>query len=97
MKMRNIDKRLLKKAKKIVIENNNASISFVQRKLMIGYNKSARLIEELEKIGLVSSLNPKEFRRVVYVKKFQRAKKFTCKHKSQKSNLLNFERVKPSL
>jgi DNA segregation ATPase FtsK/SpoIIIE, S-DNA-T family len=40
----------------IVLKDRKASISYVQRKLQIGYNRSARLLEQMEKAGLVSSL-----------------------------------------
>lgn len=44
---------LLEEAKKIVIEFENASASFLQRKLSIGYARAARLIDELHQIGVV--------------------------------------------
>ncbi len=40
----------------IVLKNRRASISLVQRHLRIGYNRAARLIEQMEKSGLVSSM-----------------------------------------
>jgi S-DNA-T family DNA segregation ATPase FtsK/SpoIIIE len=43
-------------AVEIVLKDRKASISYVQRKLKIGYNRSARLLEDMEKAGLVSSL-----------------------------------------
>lgn len=48
----NIDE-LFNDALKIVIENKQASISMLQRKLRIGYNRAARLIDEMEAKGLV--------------------------------------------
>jgi S-DNA-T family DNA segregation ATPase FtsK/SpoIIIE len=42
------------KALYIVTTTRNASISWVQRQLRIGYNRAARLVEEMEKQGVVS-------------------------------------------
>ncbi|MFT3812576.1 MAG: DNA translocase FtsK 4TM domain-containing protein [Acidovorax sp.] len=43
-------------AVEVVLKDRKASISYVQRKLRIGYNRSARLLEDMEKAGLVSAL-----------------------------------------
>jgi S-DNA-T family DNA segregation ATPase FtsK/SpoIIIE len=40
----------------VVIKTRRASISLVQRQLRIGYNRAARLIEQMERAGLVSSM-----------------------------------------
>ncbi|MFV2054209.1 DNA translocase FtsK 4TM domain-containing protein [Aliiroseovarius sp. YM-037] len=41
----------------IVIKDRKCSTSYIQRKLAIGYNKAARLVEQMEDQGLVSSAN----------------------------------------
>ncbi|MGD2119227.1 MAG: DNA translocase FtsK 4TM domain-containing protein [Chromatiales bacterium] len=45
---------LFDEAVRIVTESRRASISGVQRRLKIGYNRAARMIEEMERIGIVS-------------------------------------------
>ncbi len=40
----------------VVLQHKRASISLVQRHLRIGYNRAARLLEQMEKSGLVSSM-----------------------------------------
>ncbi|MEG0044733.1 MAG: DNA translocase FtsK 4TM domain-containing protein [Comamonas sp.] len=47
---------LYDQAVEIVLKDRKASISYVQRKLRIGYNRSANLLEQMEQAGLVSSL-----------------------------------------
>ena len=48
-----------------VIESRRASISSVQRKFRIGYNRSARLIEAMEQAGVVSTMNTNGGREVL--------------------------------
>ena len=47
---------LYDQAVEIVLKSRRASISLVQRHLRIGYNRAARLIEAMERAGLVSSM-----------------------------------------
>ena len=48
---------LLEQARALVLAVNKASISYIQRKLQIGYNRAARLLEDLEKLGVVSPMH----------------------------------------
>jgi S-DNA-T family DNA segregation ATPase FtsK/SpoIIIE len=47
---------LYDQAVQVVMQNKRASISLVQRHLRIGYNRAARLIEDMERAGLVSPM-----------------------------------------
>jgi len=49
----------------IVLKSRRASISSVQRQLRIGYNRAARLIEDMERAGLVSSMQSNGNREVL--------------------------------
>ena len=44
---------LLEKAIDIVVSANKASASYLQRRLKVGYNRAARMVEEMERIGIV--------------------------------------------
>jgi S-DNA-T family DNA segregation ATPase FtsK/SpoIIIE len=48
---------LYDQAVEVVVKNRRASISLVQRHLRIGYNRAARLLEDMEKAGLVSAMS----------------------------------------
>ena len=56
---------LYNEAVEIVIESEKASISYLQRKLKIGYNRAARLIEKMEEVGIVSSVKSNGTRDVI--------------------------------
>jgi S-DNA-T family DNA segregation ATPase FtsK/SpoIIIE len=49
----------------IVTESRKASISYVQRRLKIGYNRAARMIEEMEQAGVVSAVQANGGREVL--------------------------------
>ncbi len=56
---------LYDQALRIVTESRKASISGVQRRLRIGYNRAARLIEEMERVGVVGPLQTNGSREVL--------------------------------
>jgi recombination associated protein RdgC len=56
---------LYDKAVEIVMENQKASISLIQRHLRIGYNAAARLLEQMETHGLVSPMQPDGKRQIL--------------------------------
>lgn len=51
------DDQMYDQAVEIVLKTRRPSISLVQRHLRIGYNRAARLIEQMERAGLVSPMN----------------------------------------
>ena len=59
---------LYDEAVSFVIESRRASISAVQRKLRIGYNRAARIIEAMEMAGLVSEMSSNGSREVLVPK-----------------------------
>ena len=59
---------LYDQAVEVVLKNQRASISLVQRHLRIGYNRSARLIEAMENAGLVSAMDARGGREVLMKK-----------------------------
>lgn len=50
---------LFAEAKQVVLNDKKTSISYLQRKLQIGYNRSARIVEQLQKAGILSEPNAK--------------------------------------
>jgi S-DNA-T family DNA segregation ATPase FtsK/SpoIIIE len=52
-------------AVRIVTEGRRASISLVQRRLRIGYNRAARMLEEMEMTGVVSTMDQNGTREVL--------------------------------
>ena len=51
----NVDPQLFQKAIEIIISGNKASTSYLQRRLGIGYNKAANIIEKMENDGIISA------------------------------------------
>lgn len=56
---------LYDEAVKIVTETRKASISYIQRRLKIGYNRAARMVEEMEQSGVVGPLESNGSREVI--------------------------------
>ncbi|MCW8894533.1 MAG: DNA translocase FtsK 4TM domain-containing protein [Sulfurimonas sp.] len=52
-------------AKNVILSDRKTSISYLQRKLQIGYNRSARLIEQLEGEGVLSAPNTRGIREII--------------------------------
>lgn len=58
---------LYDKALEIVVQSGKASASYLQRRLKIGYNRAARLVEDMEERGIVGPQNGSKPREVIYV------------------------------
>ncbi len=56
---------LFDEAKQIVLNDKKTSISYLQRRLQIGYNRAARIIEQLESLGVISAPNAKGNREII--------------------------------
>lgn len=56
---------LYEEAKNIILSERKTSISYLQRRLQIGYNRSARVIEQLEINGILTAPNSKGIREIV--------------------------------
>ena len=59
---------LLDEAIKLVVEYQQASTSFIQRKLRIGFNRASRIMEELEAKGIISERDGSKARQVLIAK-----------------------------
>jgi len=56
---------LYEEAVRIVVENQQASTSFLQRKMRVGYNRAARIMDELEDKGIISGRDGSKPRQVL--------------------------------
>lgn len=61
------DDPLYEKALDIVVQAGKASASYIQRKLKIGYNRAARLVEEMEARGIVGPANGSKPREIIHM------------------------------
>ena len=58
---------LYDQALEIVVQAGKASASYIQRKLKIGYNRAARLVEEMEARGIVGPQNGSKPREIIHM------------------------------
>lgn len=56
---------LFDEAVRVVLEERKTSISYLQRRLNVGYNRAANIIEQLEKAGVLSAENAKKQREIL--------------------------------
>lgn len=56
---------LFEDAKAIVLNERKSSISYIQRRLNIGYNRAATIVEQLEAMGILSAQNAKGQREII--------------------------------
>lgn len=54
-----------KTAVKLVMQNNSASISYLQRRLSIGYSRAARIVDQMEDKGYIAPANGSKVRKVL--------------------------------
>ena len=59
---------LINEAIKVVVEYNQASTSFLQRKLRVGFNRASRIMDELEERGIISERDGSRPRQVLVSK-----------------------------
>ncbi len=60
----NVDE-LFEEAKEIILKERRTSISYLQRRLQIGYNRAANIIEQMERAGILSPPNAKGQREIL--------------------------------
>ena len=61
------DDPLYDQALEIVVQAGKASASYIQRRLKIGYNRAARLVEEMEERGIVGPANGSKPREIIHM------------------------------
>ena len=59
------DDELFEQAARIVVERGEASVSYLQRRLKVGYSRAARLVDMLEADGIVSAQDGSKSREVL--------------------------------
>lgn len=61
------DDPLYDQALQVVVQAGKASASYIQRRLKIGYNRAARLVEEMEERGIVGPANGSKPREIIHI------------------------------
>jgi len=61
------DDPLYDQALEIVVQSGKASASYIQRRLKIGYNRAARIVEEMEERGIVGPANGSKPREIIHI------------------------------
>jgi S-DNA-T family DNA segregation ATPase FtsK/SpoIIIE len=56
---------LFEEAFRMIIQNDNASASFLQRKLSIGYARAARILDELQQVGIIGPADGSKAREIL--------------------------------
>jgi S-DNA-T family DNA segregation ATPase FtsK/SpoIIIE len=56
---------LFEEAKEIILKERRTSISYLQRRLQIGYNRAANIIEQMERMGILSPANARGQREIL--------------------------------
>jgi len=56
---------LFEEAKRVILSEKRTSISYLQRRLQIGYNRAANIIEQMERMGVLSAPNAKGQREIL--------------------------------
>ncbi|MFP4430198.1 MAG: DNA translocase FtsK [Spirochaetaceae bacterium] len=56
---------LMEEAIEVVVASRKASASYLQRRLKVGYNRAARMVEEMERLGIVGPQNGSKPREVI--------------------------------
>jgi len=63
----NLEDPLMEQAINIVVSAGKASASYLQRRLKVGYNRAARLVEEMERIGVVGPQQGSKPREILHI------------------------------
>ena len=62
-----VDDPLLDRALEIIVEAGKASASYLQRRLKIGYNRAARIVEDMESRGILGPANGSKPREIIHI------------------------------